>query len=198
MSTNDDRSYRQSQQTFLDAPTMWVMAAAPELRGRSVALMPVTAGDVPELRRILQTPEVRHRWGDEAASPGWPFDDPTGTRYAIVVEANVVGMVQYDEEDEPMYRHASIDVFIDPAVHGRGIGRDAVGTVALHLVRDRGHHRLTIDPAVDNEAAIRCYAAVGFRPVGVMRRYERDADGGGWHDGLLMDLLGEELTPPTG
>jgi aminoglycoside 6'-N-acetyltransferase len=28
-----------------------------------------------------------------------------------------------------------------------------------------------------------------------MRRYERDADGRGWHDGLLMDLLGEELSP---
>jgi aminoglycoside 6'-N-acetyltransferase len=27
----------------------------------------------------------------------------------------------------------------------------------------------------------------------VMRRYERDADGGGWHDGLLMDLLADEL-----
>jgi len=26
-----------------------------------------------------------------------------------------------------------------------------------------------------------------------MRRYERDADGSGWHDGLLMELLaGEE------
>ncbi len=26
-----------------------------------------------------------------------------------------------------------------------------------------------------------------------MRRYERDAHGEGWHDGLLMDLLAEEL-----
>jgi len=33
---------------------------------------------------------------------------------------------------------------------------------------------------------------VGFRPVGVMRRYERGADGT-FHDGLLMDLLAEEL-----
>lgn len=35
----------------------------------------------------------------------------------------------------------------------------------------------------------------GFRPVGVLRRYEHDADGTGWHDGLLMDLLAEELQP---
>jgi aminoglycoside 6'-N-acetyltransferase len=26
-----------------------------------------------------------------------------------------------------------------------------------------------------------------------MRRYERDATGSGWHDGLLMDLLAEDL-----
>jgi aminoglycoside 6'-N-acetyltransferase len=33
---------------------------------------------------------------------------------------------------------------------------------------------------------------VGFRPVGVMRRYERGPDGV-WHDGLLMDMLAGEL-----
>jgi aminoglycoside 6'-N-acetyltransferase len=86
-----------------------------------------------------------------------------------------------------------MDIFVDPARHGRGIGRDAVATLARYLVRERGHHRLVIDPAADNEPAIRCYAAVGFRPVGVMRQYERDPDGGGWHDGLLMDLLASDL-----
>ena len=97
-------------------------------------------------------------------------------------------------EDEPDYRHASIDIFLDPAVHGCGVGRDAVVTPGPAAgARDRGHHRLVIDPAADNEPAIRCYAAVGFQPVGIMRRYERDADGAGWHDGLLMDLLVEEL-----
>ena len=49
-----------------------------------------------------------------------------------------------------------------------------------------------IDPATDNEAAIRAYAKVGFRRVGVMRQYERGPDGS-WHDGLLMELLADEL-----
>ena len=53
---------------------------------------------------------------------------------------------------------------------------------------ERGHHRLTIDPAADNEPAIRCYTAAGFRTVGVMRRYERGRDGS-FHDGLLMELV---------
>ena len=49
-------------------------------------------------------------------------------------------------------------------------------TLGRHLIEDRGHHRLVIDPAVDNAAAIRCYAKVGFRTVGVMRRYEWGQD----------------------
>ncbi len=166
------------------------------LHGARVVLEPVLAGHVPDLRRILATADVRARWGDEAASADWPDDDPTAARYAIVVDGKVRGMVQYAEEDEPMYRHASIDVFVDPEVHRRGVGRDAVGTVARHLVDDRGHHRVVIDPAADNVAAIRCYTAVGFRPVGVMRRYERDPLTGEWHDGLLMDLLADELLRP--
>ena len=70
--------------------------------------------------------------------------------------------------------------------------------MAIHLIRERGHHRIVIDPASDNIAAIRCYAAVGFKPVGVMRAYEHDIDGDGWHDGLLMDLLAGDLAsdPP--
>ena len=168
-----------------------------ELRGDIVALVPVTTEHVPQLRRILHTPEVQARWGDDDADPDWPFDDPSTTRFAVLIEGVVRGFVQFGEETEPAYRHASIDIFLDPEVHGRGVGRDTVRTLARHLVHDRGHHRLTIDPAADNQAAIRCYASVGFRPVGVMRRYERDADGNDWHDGLLMDLLAEDLDPPS-
>ena len=65
-------------------------------------------------------------------------------------------------------------------------------TLARWLFEDRGHHRITIDPAAANERAIRSYEGVGFKRVGVMRRYERGTDGD-WHDGLLLDLLPEDL-----
>ncbi|WP_407701444.1 GNAT family N-acetyltransferase [Thermomonospora echinospora] len=164
-----------------------------ELAGRDVVLVPVAEEHVAELKRIRRTPNVRHRWGDVDGEPDWPFDDPGTVPYTILLDGAVCGLVQYGEQDDPQYRHASIDIFLDPAVHGRGVGRDAVRTLARHLIRDRGHHRLVIDPAADNEPAIRCYTAVGFRPVGLMRNYERDTDGKGWHDGLLMDLIAEEF-----
>jgi aminoglycoside 6'-N-acetyltransferase len=57
------------------------------------------------------------------------------------------------------------------------------------LVEERGHHRITIDPAASNTAAIRAYEKAGFEPVGVMRAYERDVGGAAFHDGLLMELI---------
>ena len=93
-----------------------------------------------------------------------------------------------------MYSHAGMDIFLATASHGRGLGAEAIGVLARHLFEERGHHRLTIDPAADNAAAIRAYEKVGFRPVGVMRLYERGPDGV-WHDGLLMDLLRGEFRP---
>jgi aminoglycoside 6'-N-acetyltransferase len=154
-------------------------------------LRPLAPPDGAELLRILTTPAVA-RWWDEP-DEGFPFtDDPTATRLVIEVDGAVAGMIQYAEELEPKYRHASIDLFLDPALHGRGLGTEAVRRVVRHLIDERGHHRLTIDPAAANAAAIRAYEKAGFRPVGVMRSYERDVGGGGWHDGLLMELLAGE------
>ena len=161
----------------------------------SVEVVPVARAHAAQLIRIRRTPEVLARWGE--VEDGFPFDDdPDAVVFTVLVDGAARGLVQYSEEPTPMYRHAGIDIFLDQAVHGRGIGRAAVWHIADLLIRERGHHRLVIDPAADNTAAIRCYASVGFRPVGIMRAYERGLDGT-WHDGLLMDLLADELREPT-
>ena len=117
-----------------------------------------------------------------------------GSSVLLVVEIDgqVAGGIQYEEENDPMYRHAGIDIYLDSRYQGRGAGSEAVGLLARFLFEQRGHHRITIDPAAANDRAIRSYTKVGFRPVGVMRQYERGGDGR-FHDGLLMDLLRGEL-----
>lgn len=165
------------------------------LQGTRVRLRPAIRGDIPDLVRIRESPQVYERWRggeDLVAAVEEDLDEPGVTGYVIELEDRVVGWIQWEAEEDPDYRHASIDIYVDPAVHGRGVGTDAVRTLARHLLLDHGHHRLVIDPAADNAAAIRAYSKVGFRPVGIMRRYERGADGT-WHDGLLMDLLVDEL-----
>ncbi|MEU9131440.1 GNAT family protein [Kitasatospora sp. NPDC048540] len=167
----------------------------PTLTGAAVTLRPATADDVPALAAIRATPEVYARWRgreDLAAEVAEDLADDSTPTLAVEYRGRVVGAVQWHAEEEPDYRHAGIDIYLDPAVHGRGLGTDAVRTLARYLTRELGHHRLVIDPAADNAAAIACYRKAGFRPVGVMRRYERGADGS-WHDGLLMDLLADEL-----
>src|SRR3954471_22477715 len=152
-----------------------------------MTLRALAEGDEPELLRIHRTPEVMRWW--DVPEERFPWDEPESTRLTIEVDGAVAGLIQFSEELEPKYRHAAIDLFLDPALHGRGLGTEAVRRVVRHLIDDRGHHRITIDPATANTAAIRAYEKAGFRRVGVMRRSERDADGGGWHDSLLMELL---------
>ncbi len=165
------------------------------LHGVLVTLRPATAADIPALAGIRVSPSVFQRWGggdDLAAAVADDLSDPDVQSFAVEHGGRVVGAIQWSAEVDPQYRHASIDIYLDPAVHGRGLCTDAVRTLARHLIDEHGHHRLVIDPAADNEAAIRCYSKVGFRPVGIMRRYERGPDGT-WHNGLLMDLLADEL-----
>lgn len=165
-----------------------------EIRGERVTLRPVVPADLPGLLDILATPEVARWWPayDRARVEEFTAGEKDVTVYAIDLGERLVGLIQASEENEPEFRHASIDLFLDPSVHGQGIGPEAIRVVARDLIDRRGHHRLTIDPAADNDRAIRSYAKVGFRPVGRLRRYQRFPDGS-WRDGLLMELLAEEL-----
>jgi aminoglycoside 6'-N-acetyltransferase len=163
------------------------------LVGERVRLRPVRAGDGEVLIRIFADPTVVQWWGDAEESLDGalhPGEDESG--WVIEVDSDAVGYVMCSEDSDPMYRHAGIDIALRADAQGQGLGRDAVVTLARHLFAVRGHHRLTIDPAVRNHRAIRAYQRIGFKPVGVMRQYER-GPGGEWHDGLLMDLLAEDL-----
>lgn len=151
-----------------------------------IALAPTVEEDGPALRALHAEPEVARWW--DLPEPAFPMrDEPGSTRFTVRVDGEIAGLVQYGEELEPKYRSASIDVFLGAAFHGRGVGSEVVRRVRDLLLRERGHHRITIDPAVDNLAAVRAYEKAGFVRVGVQRLAERDADGRGWHDALLME-----------
>ena len=167
----------------------------PVIDGELVRLRPVVEADRAALIEVLSDPSVVEWWdtrGPEHSAAELIAGEPGWFVWAIEVDGELAGSIQASEEEDADYRHAGIDIYLSSPFQGRGLGTDAVRTLARWLFEVRGHHRLTIDPAVANGRAIRTYEKVGFKPVGVMRQYERGADRT-FHDGLLMDMLAGEL-----
>lgn len=164
------------------------------LRGRNVVLRPLRANDVEQVARVQSEPSIARWWGppDEAQLLREAAGSEDAKPFAIGNAGELVGLIQYYEENGPDFRHAGLDIFVATHVQGCGLGTDAVRTLASYLIDERGHHRLVIDPAAQNATAIHTYGKVGFRAVGLMREYWRSPDGS-WQDGLLMDLLAREL-----
>jgi len=162
------------------------------LRGELVELRTLDPADAPALGAIVRKPEVADWWG--AMPKDFPLEDDPGTeRLTILLDGDVVGLIQFAEEPDFDYRHAWLDIFLDPTFQGRGIAVDAFKTLVRYLFEERGHHRITTDPAPGNHAAIRLCEKVGFRGVGVMRAYWRDSPSGSWRDAFLMELVKEQV-----
>lgn len=168
----------------------------PTLTDGRVMLRPLDERDADALAAMTAHPSVREWWGaeesDSRSAAGYVEDAREQTAFAIEVDGALAGWLGFHEELEPDYRHAGLDVFLAHEHQGGGLGPAALRLAARWLIEERGHHRLTIDPACANARAIRAYESLGFRTVGVMRRYERAPDGE-WRDALLMDMLADEL-----
>ena len=161
----------------------------------AVTIRPVLPEDAPALTSILAQPSVALWWGEfdeDRVERELIVGEPDVRVFAIEIDGRLVGAIQSAQETDPEFRHAGIDLFLDDGIQGHGVGPSAIRLLARRLIDEDGHHRLTIDPAADNERAIRAYEKVGFRAVGRLRRYQRTPDRG-WIDGLLMELLAEDL-----
>lgn len=164
------------------------------LQSPRLRLRPPRPDDVEDLVRILSEPEVARWWPDfdrDKVREELLVPDPGLTVLVVEREGHVAGAIQFEQGDDPMYRHAGIDMFLGGRWQSVGLGPEAIRAVVEHLFDVLGHHRLVIDPAAENERAIRAYGKVGFRVVGTMQQYERAADGT-WRDGVLMELLARD------
>jgi aminoglycoside 6'-N-acetyltransferase len=164
----------------------------PTLRGERVTLRPLEDADLEPLAAIIREPGVARWWG-ESDEPERLRDNLRMDGDAFVIEADgeLAGWLGFVEETEPEYRSVGIDISLSERFQGKGLGPDALRTLIRCFADERGHHRFTIDPNAANERAIKAYATVGFKPIGITRRSE--LVDGEWTDGLLMDLVIEEL-----
>jgi RimJ/RimL family protein N-acetyltransferase len=152
-----------------------------------IELVPLDVAHVARLRELHQQPGVRKWWGP--MEPDFPFDEPESQRFAIVADGEVIGLIQWGDDSYEDNRHAYVDIFVGDEHVGRGVGTEALRQMTSTLIHEHGYHRITLDPAVENEAAIRSYEKAGFRRVGILERSYREHDSGEWHDELLMELV---------
>ncbi len=158
------------------------------LRGEQIAIVELRPEHAARLQELHAAPEVARWWFEP--EDGWPLgEEESLEQRAIMLDGEVVGYLQFEEQLDPDMRSVDVDVFLGPAHHDRGLGTDAMRTIARHFVEDRGHHRITLSTSPENARAIHVYEKVGFRAVGITRKSQRNPTTGEWEDELLMELV---------
>lgn len=115
-----------------------------------VLLRPVTADDLPVLRRI-----IRDAFGSDGADR---VPDGGDRQLVVECEASVVGTVRLSRDGDGIGIYGFA---IDSPVRGRGIGREVLRQICARL-RAEGSKRVTLEVASDNDRALGLYTSVGF------------------------------------
>ena len=173
------------------------------IAGGGFRLRPAVETDVAFLAELAARPEVADflaavsPWSDEALRAGLAprGDERAGER--LVVEVSVsdgwvaAGGLGWTTANERSRVASVYGVMVAPEHRGRGLAERAVRALALHLLRERGFHRVQLEVYGFNETAQRLFERAGFVREGVRRRaYARH---GGWADGVLFGLVQEDL-----
>ena len=105
----------------------------PTLRGAQVTLRPIRDADRAALLEVLRDPSVVEVWdtrGAEGSVDELLAGDKGWTVWAIEADGEFAGSIQATEEPDGDYEHAGIDIFMSSRFQGRGLGTDAVRTLA--------------------------------------------------------------------
>jgi aminoglycoside 6'-N-acetyltransferase len=139
------------------------------IRGRRVELRPATEDDLDLLAGWFADVEFVRWWGGEPLTRDVVAHKYLGGRvpgvesYVVEEDGAPVGYVQAWTDDGG--KSGGIDLVLEPAARGRGLGPDAGRALAEHLV-GRGWDPVTVDPALDNLVAIRAWEKAGFTSEG--------------------------------
>ena len=143
-----------------------------------VALTALSRADLPLIEGWLAAPHVARWWGpadNSLARIAAHLDDALAPPFLARARGRPVGYLQvYHANPEPFWaghelprETFGLDLFIgDVEVLGHGWGPRLIAVALRRLFAMPEVARVQIDPAPDNESAIRAYAKAGFREAG--------------------------------
>lgn len=151
-------------------------------RGRLTTVRPATEHDADQLVRWHADPEVARYWDDETFTHDEMLERlrrPDVESFIVEENSRPVGLLEAWRKGG----ERGLDMFLVPEARGRGLGPDAANALASHLLTERGWPRVTVDPYIWNETAVRAWRKAGFHDV-----EEREPDE--WHTArwLLMEF----------
>ena len=157
------------------------------ITGPLVTLRASRADDLAPLTAILDEPEVSFWWvGYTPERVQAEFIDDNANVRIIEVDGECAGAMYVLRGPDAEYPTTVMHLFIGTRFRGRRIGEEALA-LAIRAEFADGITRITLDPNVNNDGAIRSYERLGFRPIGVLRDYQV-RPGGHLEDALFLDL----------
>ncbi|MGY4475241.1 GNAT family N-acetyltransferase [Bradyrhizobium sp. USDA 3364] len=139
---------------------------------------PMTAADLPQIKRWLALPHVCQWWGDPAEQyvlVSGDLDEPAMDQFIVATEQSDLGYIQcYDLTawNSGFGRQPEgtrgIDLFIgEPDMIARGHGSALIRAFVEERLA-QGAPRIVTDPDPANARAVRAYAKAGFQDAGMV------------------------------
>ena len=160
------------------------------LTGDRVVLRPFRPDDVEPIWRSRLDPLT---WAQTTEAPYVPqplaeyrarYEAPSTSddaQFAVDVDGVLVGRAALFSVD-PLARSGEVGVSLLHEHRGRGHGKDVMRVLLRFGFRTRNLHRVHLQTLARNEAALRCYRAVGFVEEGRLREHA-------WVEGAYDDVV---------
>ena len=138
------------------------------LRGTRTVVRPATLSDADMLVAWHADPDVASYWDGETFTRTemiQRLQRPDVDPYIVEAEGVPIGYIQAWYEEEAPGR-AGLDMFLVPSARDQGLGPDAARALSDWLLGPGEMDRVTADPYISRERAVRSWAKAGFETVG--------------------------------
>lgn len=164
-------------------------------RDPGIAIEPMTADDWPEVRRIYTEGIATGNATLEREAPDWGhFDRSHPAECRLVARTAADGVVGWTAlggySARKVYAGVAWEsVYVAESARGEGIGRSLLEALIAGS-EEAGYWTLLAGVLAENAGSLALHERVGFRRIGVQRRFGQDAIGR-WRDVVLLERRSE-------
>ena len=165
------------------------------IRDLGISIEPMTADDWPAVRRIYTEGIATGNATLEREAPDWGhFDRSHPTECRLVARSSTDGVVGWSAlggySARTVYRGVAWEsVYVAESARGHGVGR-ALLEALITASEEAGYWTLLAGVLAENAGSLALHERVGFRRIGVQRRFGQDPTGR-WRDVVLLERRSE-------